>query len=78
MTCGADETAAGVAVALELASPETKNKEQINNETRKEGTIRCTATGNYISMDETYKTKVAQNRRGENGTERRKRMDGML
>lgn len=40
--------------------------------------MRCTATGNYISTDETDKTKVAQNGKEENSTRKRKRLDEML
>jgi hypothetical protein len=52
---------AGVAGGSELASPETRAKEQAKNKTRNDGGIRCTVTGNYISIDERNKSKVAQN-----------------
>jgi hypothetical protein len=68
-----EEGVAGVAGGFELASPETIANEQIKNRTRNTRRMRCTVAGNYISTDETDKTKVAQNEKGENGTSERNR-----
>jgi hypothetical protein len=40
--------------------------------------MRCTTQGNYNNTDERDNTKVAQNESGENGTEKKKRVGGML
>jgi hypothetical protein len=37
-----------------------------------------TTQGNYINTDERDNTKVAQKESGENGTEKKKRVGGML
>jgi hypothetical protein len=39
--------------------------------------MRRTVTGNYTSTDEINKIKVAQKMKRENGTERRRKVDGM-
>lgn len=67
-----DGTVAG-AGGFELAWPETRNKTKIKNKIRKERSICCTVTGNYISTDELDKTKVAKNKKEENVGERQRR-----
>jgi hypothetical protein len=62
MTGGLDRTAADVAGGFELDSPETRSNGKSKHKARNEGSICSTVTGNYISTDETDKTKVAQKR----------------
>ncbi|HEY2547288.1 MAG TPA: hypothetical protein VGI46_14565 [Candidatus Acidoferrum sp.] len=62
-TGDAEVALAVVAGGFELASPETRAKEQTNKKIRNDGRIRCTVTRSYISKDERSKNKVAQIKR---------------
>ncbi|MGB2591734.1 MAG: hypothetical protein WBG02_01010 [Candidatus Acidiferrum sp.] len=73
----AEVTGAVVAGGLEHASLEAINNTKTKDKTRNEGSICCTVTGNYITTDEINKTKVAQIRRGENGTEEQRKIGEM-